>query len=91
MTKWQQAWQVRRNEYEQERQQQRAAVIAEFAGDTDAMAAEILCYRHVLNQLADAIAWAQAGAPFGLIAPGPYWQPKPPHAADSLDGTPAAQ
>ena len=90
MTKWQQAWQVRRDEYEQERQQQRAAVIAEFAGDTDAMAAEILRYRHVLNQLADVVTWAQAGAPFGVIAPGPYWQPTR-GTPDSLDGTPAAQ
>jgi hypothetical protein len=50
-------------------------VITEFdAGDPEAtmhaMAAEILRYRHCVRQLADAIGWTSADAPFGLIAPG---------------------
>ena len=41
-----------------------------------AMATEILRYRHCVRQLADAIGWTSAGAPFGLIRPGPYWGPR---------------
>ena len=49
-------------------------VITEFdVGDPEAtmhaMAAEILRYRHVKVQLADAIAWAQAGALFATLGP----------------------
>jgi hypothetical protein len=55
--------------------------LTEFdAGDPEAtmhaMAIEILRYRHVMVQLADAIAWAQAGAPFATLGPGPHWQPQ---------------
>jgi hypothetical protein len=57
----------------QREQQQREAVVAEFAGDTSAMAAEILRHRPGLGQLAQAIEWMQSGAPFAMIAPGPYW------------------
>jgi hypothetical protein len=28
--------------------------------------------------LAKAIGWADAGAPFSLISPGPYWRPRRP-------------
>jgi hypothetical protein len=47
-------------------------VIAEFtAEDPEAtlqvMAAEILRYRHGMARVADAIAWIQAGAPFGRV------------------------
>ena len=56
-------------------------VITEFdAGNPDAtmqaMAAEILEYRRALRLLAKAIGWADAGAPFALIAPGPRWRPR---------------
>jgi len=56
-------------------------VITEFdAGDHEAtlhaMAAEILKHRQPLRLLAKAVGWADVGAPFGLIAPGPYWRPR---------------
>lgn len=41
-----------------------------------AMAAAILEYRRALRMLSKAIGWADVGAPFGLIAPGPYWRPR---------------
>lgn len=47
-----------------------------------AMAAEILRYRHCVRQLADVIGWTSAGAPFGLISPGPYWSPRRTIAGD---------
>ena len=56
-------------------------VITEFdAGDPEAtlhaLADEILKYRRAVRLLAKAIGWADAGAPFALIAPGPYWRPR---------------
>jgi hypothetical protein len=56
-------------------------LIAEFdAGDPEAtlhaLADEILKYRQALRLLAKAVSWAEAGAPFALIAPGPYWRPR---------------
>jgi len=39
-----------------------------------ALANEILEYRRAVKLLAKAIGWADAGAPFGVIAPGPYWR-----------------
>jgi hypothetical protein len=56
-------------------------VITEFdAGDPDAtlhaMADEILKYRQALRWLAAAIGWAEAGAPFAVLAPGPLWRPR---------------
>ena len=41
-----------------------------------ALADEILKYRRALRLLAKAIGWADAGAPFALIAPGPHWRPR---------------
>jgi hypothetical protein len=50
------------------------------AGDAEAtmhaLANEILRYREVLRQLARAIRLANAGAPFGLLGPGPLWRPR---------------
>ena len=56
-------------------------VITEFdAGDPEAtmhaMATEILRYRLALRLLAEAIGWAEAGAPFGFFPPGPLWRPR---------------
>jgi len=48
-----------------------------------AMAAAILEYRRALKMLSKAIGWADAGAPFALIAPGPHWRPR-----RTIDGTP---
>jgi hypothetical protein len=48
-----------------------------------AMAAAILEYRRALRMLSKAIGWADAGAPFALIAPGPHWRPR-----RTIDGTP---
>jgi hypothetical protein len=44
--------------------------------DAARYADEILKYRRVVGLLAKAIGWADAGAPFALIAPGPYWRPR---------------
>jgi hypothetical protein len=62
---------------EQEEQARRDRVIAEFNGDLQAMATEILYYRFSLAQVADALAWMQAGAPFISMGPGPHWKPRP--------------
>ena len=56
-------------------------VIAEFdAGISEAtmhaLADEILKYRRAVRLLAKAVGWADVGAPFALIAPGPRWHPK---------------
>jgi hypothetical protein len=56
-------------------------VITEFdAGDPEAtlhaLADEILKYRRAVGLLAQAIGWADAGAPFALIAPGVRWRPR---------------
>jgi hypothetical protein len=62
---------------EQEERECRDRVIAEFNGDPQAMATEILRYRHGVTQLADAIEWMRQGAPFISMGPGPRWRPKP--------------
>jgi hypothetical protein len=60
----------------QDEQEQLDRVVAEFGGDPNAMAQEILRYRHAEAQLASAIAWVQKGAPFAIIGPGKYWRPR---------------
>jgi hypothetical protein len=52
------------------------------------MAAEILEYRRAVGLLAKAIGWADAGAPFALIAPGPHWRPR--RTPEMSDVTPPA-
>ena len=74
-------WAEHRRRRDEEERRQRVMVITEFdAGDPEAtmqaMAAEILEYRRALRLLAKAIGWADAGAPFALIAPGRYWRPR---------------
>ena len=63
------------------------------AGDPDAtmhaLADEILRYRLALRLLAQAIGWADAGAPFGVIGPGPLWRPRG-RTSDGVDRTPPA-
>jgi hypothetical protein len=44
-----------------------------------------LKYRRAVQLLAKAIGWADAGAPFGVISPGPYWRPR---GTIDGDGTP---
>jgi hypothetical protein len=68
-------------------------VITEFdAGDPEAtlhaLADEILKYRRAVRLLAKAIGWADAGAPFALIAPGPRWRPR--HTPEMPDVAPPA-
>jgi hypothetical protein len=70
---------------EQEEQARRDQVIAEFNGDPQAMATEILYYRRSVAQTADAIAWMQAGAPFVSLGPGPYWKPRPTPVLDDRE------
>ena len=86
-------WAERCRQREEEERQQRVMVITEFdAGDPDAtmhaLADEILKYRRVVRLLAKAIGWADAGAPFSLIAPGRYWRPR--RAIDGTDVAPPA-
>jgi hypothetical protein len=83
MAKKQQAeqWAECRRRCDEDERRQRVMVITEFdAGNPEAtlhaMAAEILEYRRALRLLAQAIGWAEAGAPFALIAPGRYWPPR---------------
>src|SRR5262249_30982310 len=66
---------------DEEERRQRVTVIAEFdAGISEAtmhvLADEILKYRRAVRLLAKAVGWADVGAPFALIAPGPRWHPK---------------
>ena len=83
MARKQQAEQLAENrrQREEEQRQSRVMVITEFdAGDPEAtmhaLADEILKYRRAVGLLAKAIGWADAGAPFALIAPGRYRHPK---------------
>jgi len=74
-------WAEYRRQRDEEERQARVMVIAEFdAGDSEAtmhaMAAEILKYRRAVELLAKAVGWADAGAPFALISPGPHWRPR---------------
>jgi hypothetical protein len=85
---WAEQWAEHRRQHEEEERRQRVMVIAEFdAGDPEAtlhaLADEILKYRRSVRLLAEAIGWADAGAPFTLIAPGPRWRP-----TRTVDGTP---
>jgi len=64
---------------DEEERRQRVTLITEFdAGDPEAtmhaMADEILKYRRAVRLLAKAIGWADAGAPFALMPPGPRWR-----------------
>jgi len=74
-------WAEQRRQRDEEERRQRVTVITEFdAGDPEAtmhaMATEILEYRRALRLLTKAIDWADAGAPFAIISPGPYWRPR---------------
>jgi hypothetical protein len=63
-----------KREREKEDQARRDQVVAEFHGDLQAMATEILRLRRGVAQIADGIQWLRAGAPFGVLGPGPYWR-----------------
>jgi len=81
-------WAEQRRQHEEEERRQRVIVITYFdAGDPEAtlhaLADEILKYRRAVRLLAEAIGWADAGAPSAIIPPGPYWRPK-----RTIDGTP---
>jgi hypothetical protein len=74
-------WAEHRRQRDEDERRQRVMVITEFdAGDPEAtlhaLADEILKYRLALRLLAKAIGWADAGAPFGVVGPGPYWRPR---------------
>jgi hypothetical protein len=78
---WAEQWAEHRRQCDEEKRRQRVMIITEFdAGDPDAtmhaLADEILKYRRALRLLARAVGWADAGAPLGLIAPGPLWRPR---------------
>jgi len=71
----------------------RVMVITEFdAGDPEAtlhaLAEEILKHRLALRQLVRAIGLADAGAPFGVLGPGPLWRPR--HTREDDEVPPAA-
>jgi hypothetical protein len=72
-------WAEHRRQRDEEERRQRVMVITEFdAGDPEAtmhaLAGEILKYCRAVRLLA--IGWADAGAPFALISPGPHWRPR---------------
>jgi hypothetical protein len=50
--------------FERQRQRRRDRVIAEFGADPQAMADEILRYRHCVLQMGDAIGWTRQGESF---------------------------
>jgi hypothetical protein len=79
-----------RQQREREEQRDRDQVIAEFGADPQRLADEILRHRGVLKNLAQALAWAAQGEPFGLIAPGPhlglYRRPRAAGVACESDG-----
>jgi len=77
-------WAEHRRQCAEDERRQRVMVITEFdAGDPEAtmhaLADEILKYRRAVRLLATAVGWADAGAPFGVIGPGPLWQPRRTH------------
>ena len=74
-------WAELRRRRDEEERRQRVMVITEFdTGDPEAtlhaLADEILKYRLAVRLLAKAIGLADAGAPFGVVGPGPYWRPR---------------
>jgi hypothetical protein len=78
-------WAGHRRQRDEEERRRHVMVITEFgAADPDpeatmhAMADEILKYRRAVRLLAKAIGWADVGAPFALIGPGPHWRPRRP-------------
>jgi len=70
----------------------RALFRARFFFDPEAtlhaLADEILKYRRALRLLARAIGWAEAGAPFGLLGPGPLWRSR--RTIEDADAVPPA-
>jgi hypothetical protein len=82
-------WAEHRRRREEEERRQRVTVITEFdAGDPEAtlhaLADEILKYRRAVRLLAKAIGWADVGAPFALISPGPLWRPRRTSEGDAV-------
>jgi hypothetical protein len=74
-------WAEHCRQREEEDRRHRVMVITEFdAGDPEAtlhaLVDEILKYRRALRLLAKAIGWADVGAPFGVLGPGPLWRPR---------------
>jgi hypothetical protein len=89
-------WAEYRRQRDEEERRSRVTVITEFdAGDPEAtmhaLADEILKYRRAVRLLAKAIGWAEAGAPFGLIGPGPLWRPRADTSASVRDYGKCAQ
>jgi hypothetical protein len=78
-----------RRQREHEEQQRRDAVIAEFNGDLQALANEIVHYRHCVRQLADAVEWTKAGHWFIAFPPGPYRRSRTEN--NQLDARPASR
>jgi hypothetical protein len=62
--------------YREKRERERDRVIAEFGASAQALADEVIYLRRTVANVAKAVGWAQAGAPFGVVGPGPYWQPR---------------
>jgi hypothetical protein len=71
-----QRWAEHKQTRDREGAQRRDQVIAEFGGDPQALAEEILRLRHGLSLLAKGIDWMKKSAPFAMIPPGPLWKPK---------------
>jgi hypothetical protein len=63
--------QQHRQAQEREQQRERDQVVAEFAGDPQRLADEILRLRRGIYQVGEAIEWLKTGRPFAMIPPGP--------------------
>lgn len=50
-------------------------VVAEFGGDVDAMAREILSWRRHVRQLEEVVAKVRTGEPFVVMGAEPHWKP----------------
>ena len=49
-------------------------VIAEFGGNANAMAQEILYWRSRMRQLTEVVGKIQSEEPFAIVGAGPYWK-----------------
>src|SRR5215469_5457214 len=66
-------WAKFQQDCERTKQQARDRIVAEFSGNPQALAAEILRYRESLRRLIEACKWTEQGDPWRIIAP--YWKP----------------
>jgi hypothetical protein len=74
-----------REDREREDDARRNAVIAEFDGNVQALANEVIYLRRAIYEAAEALRWAQTRAPFAILGPGPHWQPRKSDAREEAN------